>query len=392
LLTLALAWKYLPAEARSRFDLVSWDPRGIGASEGLVDCSIATMAPLPVVGPVNWVSIQNRSRAGARAANSACVAANPRMAPYMSTNAAVQDLDAMRDAVGDRKLTYWGWSYGTRIGYVYALRFPDRMRALVLDGSVSPNGTTLGFAQAYGTAADDALGLLFQRYPAAAADYRTARGTLEKAPLQLTPSRTYTRWDLDRYLEEFAQWEPYYDLVVTYLHDVVNALTASGDTQRAGAEAVNAVPVLPLETFGGASAVVECLDYPQRPTAQRELAAATTARLAAPITGWYRGISTSMACEGVDVVPDPVPVFPGANWSAPMLLLGATLDAQTAYSWTVDMGRAFRGSRTVTYVGAKHVTFGAAGSSCVDEYALDYLIRLRLPAVNVSCPNVDPAR
>jgi hypothetical protein len=56
------------------------------------------------------------------------------------------------------------------------------------------------------------------------------------------------------------------------------------------------------------------------------------------------------------------------------------------------MGRAFRGSRTVTYVGAKHVTFGAAGSSCVDEYALDYLIRLRLPAVNVSCPNVDPAR
>jgi pimeloyl-ACP methyl ester carboxylesterase len=389
LLTASIAWSYLPAEARARFDLVSWDPRGIGASEGLVGCPSAVLPPPPAVGPVNWTQIQNRTRTAVRAANAACAANNPDVVPYMSTNAAVRDLDAMREAVGDERLSYWGWSYGTRIGYTYALRYPDRVRALILDGSVSPNSSMMDFASTYGSAADPALNLLFQKYPSTAGDYRAARAMLAKKPLQLTPTRVYTRWDLDRYLEEYAQWEPYHANVATYLHLLVVALTTSGKDQRAAAAAVDSVEPMALEAMSGAPAVVQCLDYPQRPSPRLELATATTVRLAAPITGWYRGIAMSMTCEGIDVAPDPVPVYNGNEWSTPLLLLGATLDAQTAYVWTVAMGTTFRASRTVTYVGVKHVTFGAAGSSCVDGYALDYLINLRLPATNVSCPNVD---
>ena len=70
-----------------------------------------------------------------------CAKRNEATLPYLSTDAVAQDLDVIRQALGDKKLTYLGFSYGTLIGSSYAERFPDRIRAMVLDGAIDPRST-----------------------------------------------------------------------------------------------------------------------------------------------------------------------------------------------------------------------------------------------------------
>lgn len=383
---LAYTWGILPPEARRRFDLVTWDPRGVGASEGLLDCQPAQVSLPPAVGPVDWTALQTRTRAAIARVNAACQAKHPLTVAHMGTNANVEDLDAMRAAVGDAKLTYWAWSYGTRIGYVYALKHPDHVRAIVLDGSTSPNGSRLGFAGPYSTAADAGLNIFFQLHPGTADDYRIARSALAQAPITLPDNRVYTQWDLDLFLQDWAGWESMYPLMATYLHNVRLATTASGQVQADAATVVSHVVPSTPEAMSAAAGIVQCSDYADTPPFSREVAVATAARLAAPITGWFRGLSTTMPCAGLRLAPDPVPTFVPTDWTSRLLLLAATLDTQTPYQWTAAMSSTFRASRVVTYVGAKHVVFGS-GSTCVDDLALDYFINGTLPAVNPACPN-----
>ena len=124
-----------------RFDIVSFDPRGTGESEGAIDCRANQEAegiyskPFPTPLTIDV-------RAFTRKANryvQRCVALNPGIFPYVSTANVARDMDLLREAVGDRKLTYLGFSYGTFLGATYESLFPGRLRALVLDGAVDPD-------------------------------------------------------------------------------------------------------------------------------------------------------------------------------------------------------------------------------------------------------------
>lgn len=384
-------WSILPERVRQRFDLVTWDPRGMGLSTAIADCADATYA-LPAVGPVDWAAVESSLRATTAEANAACQAANAVLANVIGTNQVVDDLDAMRAAVGDRRLTYWGASYGTRIGYTYALRYPDRVRAILLDGSVNPNGSVADFVTGYSTAAESGLGFFFQLYPQASRHYQRALAALERAPLTLADGSTFTRWDLKSLLVMFAgkEWSPsgtYADLA-EMLAVVDTAVTGSGAKARAARTAMIDMPHDPV-AYGltGAPAMVNCIDYADRPPTGEQAQVAARARAIAPITGWFNGLGLIMQCEGLNLTPDPVPVSFGTNTTVPMLLVGSTRDANTPYAWTVDMARAFRASRTVTYVGSKHVSYAAAQSACVDEVVNDWLIRRVLPTRDVTCAN-----
>ncbi|MEI8082477.1 MAG: alpha/beta fold hydrolase, partial [Actinomycetes bacterium] len=105
----------LPPQLRQRFDFVTWDPRGVGRSSGLTECKDATYE-LPATGAVDWNSVVDQMRITAKTSNQECAKRYPDVVPYISTNANARDLDRLRAAVGDAKLTYWGTSYGTRIG------------------------------------------------------------------------------------------------------------------------------------------------------------------------------------------------------------------------------------------------------------------------------------
>jgi pimeloyl-ACP methyl ester carboxylesterase len=146
-LFLPAVFDVFPAALRARFDIVSWDPRGVGASTA-VQCFASRAAEdrffagsptrsvdgFPVGRRQMMTWIERYRRFGAR-----CERRNGRLLRYISTVDTVRDLDLMRRLVGDRKLNFLGTSYGTMVGAVYANVFPGRVRAMALDGDIDPS-------------------------------------------------------------------------------------------------------------------------------------------------------------------------------------------------------------------------------------------------------------
>ncbi|MDP3973025.1 MAG: alpha/beta fold hydrolase [Candidatus Nanopelagicales bacterium] len=135
-------WKSMSENMRKRFDLVSMDPRGVGKSQPDLSACDGVILTTKANWPVDWKAMAEVSMDEAAKLNRKCQEKTPN-AGFVGTWQVVRDLDALRAAVGDRKLTYLGVSYGSRIGYTYALTFPDRVRALVLNGEVGPDNNKL---------------------------------------------------------------------------------------------------------------------------------------------------------------------------------------------------------------------------------------------------------
>ena len=128
-------------EINRRFDVVSWDPRGVGRSVPL-ECGaqIADMFLTADLAPVDAAGSTALAQE-ARDAAAACAKANGQLLEHVGTDDAVNDVEAIRLALGGEPLTYVGFSYGTRIGLGYAERFPTNLRAMALDGVVDPAHT-----------------------------------------------------------------------------------------------------------------------------------------------------------------------------------------------------------------------------------------------------------
>jgi pimeloyl-ACP methyl ester carboxylesterase len=133
---------FLSDSLLERFDIVGVDPRGIGAGAN-VRCfsSVADQTPvldlLNVPFPVTRAEEQ-RYVAGSELLGKACSTTGRPLSGAMSTAEVARDMDVIRRAVGDRKLNYLGFSYGSALGQYYANMFPDRFRALAVDGVLDP--------------------------------------------------------------------------------------------------------------------------------------------------------------------------------------------------------------------------------------------------------------
>jgi pimeloyl-ACP methyl ester carboxylesterase len=136
---------FVPKALRERFDVVSWDPRGIGESTA-VQCFDSGDAEGEFLGEFSDFPVGHRQEQGYistwRRFGRMCSSRVGDLLSHVSTADTARDLDLLRQAVGDRALTYWGLSYGTLLGATYANLFPDKVRALVLDGNVAPSAWT----------------------------------------------------------------------------------------------------------------------------------------------------------------------------------------------------------------------------------------------------------
>ncbi len=129
------------ATLNERFDIVAFDPRGVGQSTPSIDCRADQEAQgtysMPFPTPL---SVDPEAQvAKAQSYVDQCLATNGEILSHVSTANVARDMDALRAAVGDEQLTYLGYSYGTFLGATYAAMFPDRYRALVLDGALDPD-------------------------------------------------------------------------------------------------------------------------------------------------------------------------------------------------------------------------------------------------------------
>ncbi|MDQ4129626.1 MAG: alpha/beta hydrolase, partial [Actinomycetota bacterium] len=142
----AAAVDTFPTELRTRFDIVGFDPRGVGTSRPITCGGSAGDLLALDLAPDDDGERRAVLNAAQRTARD-CQVTDGAVLPHVSTADVARDLDLLRAALGDAKLTYVGYSYGTFIGSSYAALYPDRVRALVLDGAVDPALDLVGRAR-----------------------------------------------------------------------------------------------------------------------------------------------------------------------------------------------------------------------------------------------------
>lgn len=130
--------KTLPKKVAAQYDVIGFDPRGVGKSKPALDCRPGHFDPVrpDTVPATHTIEKANLNRAQAFA--KACATKYADVLPFIDTVSAVKDMDAIRGALGAKKINYFGYSYGTYLGAVYGKLYPERVRRMVLDSMVDP--------------------------------------------------------------------------------------------------------------------------------------------------------------------------------------------------------------------------------------------------------------
>ena len=141
----------LPEEVRNRFDIIGFDPRGVGDSDGL-DCHTHLQEIYDLDPTMEDQADENTFVDVSQRFVDECEARHADVLPHLGTENVARDLDRIRAALGDEQLNYVGYSYGTSIGQQYARLFPERVRTMILDGVVDQevDGLTAASDQAAG--------------------------------------------------------------------------------------------------------------------------------------------------------------------------------------------------------------------------------------------------
>ena len=143
---------YFSSELLDRFDIIGWDPRGTGKSTPAIDCIDQYDEYFGIDSTPETAEEKQAIIDASQKFNDQCVKNSGEILPYISTQATARDMDSIRRALGEEKITYFGFSYGSELGATWVTMFPETVRAAVLDGASDPNATSLdqGLAQAKG--------------------------------------------------------------------------------------------------------------------------------------------------------------------------------------------------------------------------------------------------
>ncbi|MFI2201548.1 alpha/beta hydrolase [Streptomyces sp. NPDC020192] len=374
---------------RERYDLVSWDPRGVGASEGVRcrdDRQIAAAEDVDAT-PDTPQEENAYLQDAADFARGCQKAAGPLLA-HVSTTDTARDMDLMRQVLGDARMHYFGISYGTQLGGVYAHLFPRRVGRLILDAVVDPTADSVGQdknqARGFQRALDDYLKSTGQDPAQGSRKIAALLKQIDAKPLptssgrQLTQTLAVTGIILPLYSQ--ASWP---------------RLTSALDAARKG----DGSQLLALAddyderdtsghygTTSHSQRVISCLDERERPTL-----AETKRRLAeferiSPVFGDFLGWDTAGWCHAWPVpgqYETPQVSAPGA---APILLVGNTGDPATPYEGARRMADALGKGVGVelTWKGEGHGAYGNR-SDCVDSTVNAYLLNGTVPEDGKVC-------
>lgn len=393
---LSLAVFGVPPEIANRFDLVSFDPRGVGASAS-VNCDLVRDDGVVLVADDDRAAWDVELESSLAQAET-CTTTPDGIAARLGTNAAARDLDLIREAIGDELLTYVGFSYGTRLGATYAELFPDRIRALVLDGAVAPTTDLAALAADQGAGFDAALEAFAARCDADAdclvqelgptldvissvRDEIREVGTFEtdEADRVLTPGEL----DLGIISALYSQGAWPYLAQAVYLAETV----ADGTLFQVLADLY-----LGRQLDGSytnqveAGTFINCADDAARPDVDGIWAEAD-----AIADGSEHFDEVLRASFGCLATPDPIdPLLLGpATGAPPILVIGTTGDPATPYEWAVELADFLASGVLYTVEGEGHTAYTSI--SCVADVVDSYLIDLEIPADGGSCTDdTDP--
>jgi pimeloyl-ACP methyl ester carboxylesterase len=378
-----------------RFDLIGFDPRGIGQSAPVRCLNGPQEDTYNALDPVLDDPAEKQAAIDADKAFAAgCEQRSARVLPFLDTVSAARDMDVMRAALGDARLTYLGFSYGTFLGETYAHLFPTHVRAMVLDGvidpTLSPNellyAQLAGFEQNLQAFLSDCRARKAGTPPCAYAksgDPGTKLNDLMQR-LDSKPLTVGTR-QLTRGLAMIGVLLPLYDQGTwSYLDSaLVQADNGDGSQLLKLADiylARNADGTYDNETDANVS--VNCLDRPVPLDVSAYDALGPSFTSASPFFGPAFQYS-NLICAYWPVKPTGTAGPLTADGAPPLLLVGGTGDPATPYPWAQAVHKQIAGSVLLTRSGNGHVSYDK--SDCARQVEESYLISLTLPADGTVC-------
>ncbi|WP_165989726.1 alpha/beta hydrolase [Streptomyces sp. YIM 98790] len=386
---------------RSGFDLVSFDPRGVGDSSGVV-CrdDAATDAALqqetfpehPAEGR-NYLLGRQRYAAACRASPAGG------LLPHLTTANTARDLDLLREVLGESRLHYYGASYGTKLGAVYAALFPERTGRMVFDAVVDPTrdltGRALIQATGFQTALDHFLADCARRpgcptgTSAEPAGHHAALSGfldgLEEHPLPTSSGRALTEhlavFGIMGSLYSPSSWPRLREALDEAMH------SGSGDALLAAADRYYGRDGQGrYRNLHAANTAVNCADFASRPGLEAVRAHWDEFRAAAPVLGEYL-VWDLLGCAGWPVVSEADRPEVEAEGARPILLIGTTGDPATPYAGTARMREALGGEEAgviLTYDGEGHGAY-TSGNSCVVDAVNGHLLSGTTPEDGMIC-------
>lgn len=408
----------LNAELDGRFDVVGFDPRGVGASDPLhcfdsEEDLEAFFAGQPVFPYRNDQYRPYYDQLG-RAFGRECRDDRQAIVDHMSTADVARDLDLLRQAVGDRKLTYLGFSYGSYLGTTYANLFPRNVRALVIDGVLDPRlwssgGQIRSDRVATQEEFDEFLRLCDEAGPDCAfsspegseARWEALARSLRARPIELPDGSTYT-----------------YDLLISDATGAMYTPEEWGGPEGAGAlldliaDAVLGDQAAAARVGGARAALIERLTGPasgsgpgpvdeadydngldayygnqcadtQYPSSFAEFRLIDVYAAAGSRFGplWWWG---NVGCTNWPVNADRYTGPWTARTSAPVLVVGNFFDGVTDHAGAEAAARLLRNSRLLSYAGWGHTAYDR--SRCATDHVNAYLVAGTLPPAGTVCP------
>jgi pimeloyl-ACP methyl ester carboxylesterase len=379
----------LPLDLLRRFDLVGFDPRGVASSD-----------------PVSCLSPQERAIHGgvdaptdaeyaARVADAEQIGAachrkyGDRLDSYDTADTA-RDLDRLREALGEPKLTYLGYSYGTVLGSAYATLFPGHVRALVLDGAVDPVADVVTRTQAQAASAEEifdafAIDCVRRHCPLGANPRAFLTRLIAKAtahPVRAYGSKRTADGSavLAATLAGLYYSSTYWPLLALALHNAdhgdaagVLALNDQWTGRRADGKYTN-------ET--DANLVVHCADSAERPTDATVKNALADWRHRYPLFGPFHALQL-LSCRGWATPRHPLPKI-SAGTAPTILVVSARYDPVTPYGGAQQLVRALGHAVLLTWNGHAHTAYPR--TDCLNNAVDAYLISGAVPPAGTSCP------
>lgn len=380
---------------RNRFDIVGFDPRGTGDSAP-VDCLTDAELDAYIASdpdPDNAAEVEeftdyvNRMGAG-------CAEKSGALAAHVSTHEAARDIDVIRAVLGEKKLAYFGASYGTKLGATYADLFPGRSGHLVLDGAVdvslSPRDSSIqqaeGFEVALTAYVDDCIDegdcYLGDTRQAALGRIKSFLADVEEEPLkvgsrQLAIGNAFYGIVAPLYNDEY--WPILTQTLeagidgdgtgLLYLSDLYTSRNEDGSYEDNSSEAIYAI---------------NCLDDSESVPAAKIPDEFPAFDKASPTFGRVFAWGL-MGCSGLAVTPPPHDWDLDAAGADPLLVIGTTRDPATPLRWAQALAAQLDPAVLVTRDGDGHTGFNM-GNDCVDDVVEGYLIDGEVPSADVDCP------
>ncbi|MFF7731035.1 alpha/beta hydrolase [Streptomyces sp. NPDC008001] len=378
---------------RDRYDLVSFDPRGVGDSAG-VRClgDKETDAANEIDATPDDADEERAALAANKAYVDACAKNSAKILPHVDTLSAARDMDRLRAALGDAKLNYFGISYGTELGAVYAHLFPANVGRAVLDAVVDPTQDpvqgNLGQTKGFQLALTDYLKDCASSARAASCPTQEQIVSLvKKLDEQPLPTRRGRKLTQDEAVNGIAS--------ALYSKDTWKYLTqglqeamgrGTGDTLLVLYDLLSGrAPDGRYSNLQPANRAISCADSQQRYTAGDVKSRLPEFRAASPVFGEAAAWSL-LSCTGWPVEGKWKTIDVSAEGAAPVVVVGNTGDPATPYAGAHRMaeGLGKKVGVEVTYKGEGHGAYNS-GNACLVRTVDAYLLDSKVPAAGTTC-------